>query len=246
MRLSLLRAHVVAILRDLQRTPAYVIPTVVFPTMFFLIFALAYARSSGQAANFLVCSYVGFAMLGVTLFQFGVGVAAERGRPWERYLRTLPVTVGTRFVARIVVALVFGAVSAGLVAVTARLLTSVSLDLAQWATLACYAVIGAVPFVLIGLAIAYWVAPRGALPLTNVVYLLGLFVGGFWMPPQFLPPLAAAISPFTPTRQYGELLWSVVEPHDALHASSVLAVYALAFAAVAILGYRRDERTRYA
>ncbi len=246
MNLTLLRAHVAAILRDLMRTPSFLIPTVLFPTMFFLIFAMTYAHTGSGAANFLVCSYVGFAMIGVTLFQFGVGVAVERGRPWERYLRALPVSVATRFAARVVVALIFGMASAGLVALTARLLTPVSLDAAQWGMLALFAVIGAIPFVLIGLAIAYWVAPRGALPVTNVLYLLGLFVGGFWMPPQFLPSIAAAISPFTPTRQYGELLWSVAQPHDAFHAGVVLALYAIAFAAIAIVGYRRDERTRYA
>ncbi|MDE2482193.1 MAG: ABC transporter permease [bacterium] len=246
MEFRLVRAHVVALLRDLLRTPSFLIPTVGFPTMFYCIFALGYARTNADTANFIVCSYVGFAMLGVTLFQFGVGVANERGRPWERYLRALPVSVATRFAARVIVALIFGAASAGLVGIVARLLSPVTLDAAQWFLLALAAVFGAIPFVLIGLAIAYWVPARGALPVTNLLYLLGLFAGGFFMPPQYLPSFAQAISPYTPTRQFGELLWSVTGAHDAPHAMSVLVLYALAFAAIAIIGYRRDERTRYA
>ncbi|HEV7180401.1 MAG TPA: ABC transporter permease [Candidatus Baltobacteraceae bacterium] len=245
-QLFILRAHVFAMLLDLLRTPAVVVFSLIFPVMFFTIMALPYAKAGPEAANFILCSYIAFAMVGVTLSQFGVGIAAERGRPWERYLRALPVTIGTRFTARIIVALCFGAGAAGLVALAARFFTPLSLTNAQWLLLWAYAIVGAVPFVVIGIALAYWVAPRAALPLTNIVYLLCSFAGGFWIPPQYLPSLAAAVSPFTPTRQYGELLWSIVAPHNALHALAMLGYYTLAFGIIAAIGYRRDERTRYA
>jgi ABC-2 type transport system permease protein len=194
-----------------------------------------------------MCSYAAFSLVGVTLFQFGVGVANERGRPWERYLRTLPVSIGTRFCARIAVALVFGLAAAGLVALEARLLTPIDFTAMQWLTLAAYTLCGAAPFVLIGIAIAYWVAPRGALPVTNIVYLLCSFAGGFWMPPQYLPSFAAVVSPYLPTRQYGELLWSVAQSgHDARTAALALAGFGVAFAVIGAIGYRRDERARYA
>lgn len=71
--------------------------------------------------------------------------------------------------------------------------------------------------------------------------------GGLWIPPQFLPHFAAVISPYLPTRAYGELLWGVALPgHDPTRWLLALAAFALAFSIVAIRGYRRDERTRYA
>lgn len=246
MNLKILFAHVGILLRDLLRTPAYVVPTVLFPSMFFCLFGLPYARANAETANFMLASFTAFAVVGVALFQFGVGIAAERGRPWERYLRSLPVSVGTRFAARILVVVAMATLSAGILATIARLFTPLTLSGFQWLTLASFAMAGAVPFVVIGLAIAYVAPPRAALPITNVLYLLGAYAGGYWMPPQFLPHFAAVLSPYFPTRQYAELLWSIAESgHDAAHAGLVLAYYTLAFAVVAIIAYRRDEKARY-
>ena len=247
MSLKILFAHVNALLRDLLRTPAYVVPAVIFPAMFYCLFAMSFARANAEMANFLLASYTAFAVVGVALFQFGVGVATERGRPWERYLRSLPVSVSTRFAARIIVAVTISMMSAGLLAIVARTLTPVTLTALQWCLLASYSILGAVPFVVIGLAIAYIVPPRGALPVTNIFYLLGAYVGGLWMPPQFFPHFVAVISPYMPTRQYAELLWSVAAPgHDPAHAVLSLVYFTLAFAAIAIFAYRRDEKVRYA
>lgn len=246
MNLHLLRVHAAEMSGELMRIPAFAIPTILFPAMFYTIFGLPYARSSAQVADAVMCSFVAFALIGVSLFQFGVGIATERGRPWERYVRTLPVSVDTRLGARIAVAMLFGLLAAGLVAIVARAFTPVDFTLVQWSLLALYAAVGSVPFVVIGIAIAYWVVPRAALPITNIIYLLCSFAGGLWIPPQDLPHIAAVVSPYLPTRQYGNLLWSIANHADRNSALLVLALYAAAFSAIAVVGYRRDERARYA
>jgi ABC-2 type transport system permease protein len=246
MTFDLISVHVRTILREYLRSPAFVIPTVGFPAMFYTIFGLPYARLSPGAADQVLCGFTAFAVVGVALFQFGVGIASERGRPWERYMRTLPVDLDTRLAARVAVALLFAAVAAGLVAILARILTPIDFTPVQWAAFASYALAGAVPFVLAGIALAYWCPPRAALPMTNVIYLLAAFAGGLWIPPAELPKLAAAISPFLPTREYLDLLLSVATGHGALHALGALGYFALAFTIVAIFGFRRDERARYA
>jgi len=233
------------ILIELMRTPSYVIPSVLFPTMFFCIFALPYAKTAAIADTEML-SFVAFALIGVTLFQFGVGVAMERGRPWERYLRTLPANPLVRFAARVNAAIAFGAVAGGLVAVVARIFTPVDLTVTQWIVLIVYAAIGAIPFVLFGMAIGYWCNARAALPVANIFYLLLSFGGGLWVPVRDLPSFAAAVSPFLPTRQYGDLLWSIVTPGNVAHAWLGLTLYALIFLLLASIGYRRDERARYA
>lgn len=247
MSIKILFAHVNVLLRDLLRTPAYVVPGILFPAMFYGIFGMNFARGNPAAANQILTSFVAFAIVGVTLFQFGVSVAMERGRPWERYLRSLPVRVETRFVARIIVAIAMALAAAGLIAILARLFTPITLTAMQWAQLGAYALLGAVPFVVLGLAVAYVAPPRGALPIVNIIYLLGSVAGGFWMPLEILPHFVTVISPYVPMRQYGELLWGVTLPgHNAAHAAMSLAYFTLAFAAIAIFGYRRDEKARYA
>lgn len=247
MNARLVFTHAALLFRAIFRTPAFAVPAIVFPAMFYTIFALQFAKSSPAMADQVLGSYVAFGIMGVALFQFGVAISAERGRPWERYLRSLPVTAQTRFAARVIVATMFALMAGGLVALIGGLFTPVTFSVAQWLLLALYALAGAIPFVLIGLAIAYLIPPAGALPITNIVFMLGAFAGGMFIPPQFLPQFAQRISEMLPTRAYGELLWGVGLPgHNAAHWFTLLCVYAIVFAIVAVIAYRRDERVRYA
>jgi ABC-2 type transport system permease protein len=72
------------------------------------------------------------------------------------------------------------------------------------------------------------------------------YAGGLWIPPQYLPHAIQIVSPYLPTRAFGDLMWSVAGGPNASHAVITLASYAAVFAAAASLGYRRDERVRYA
>jgi ABC-2 type transport system permease protein len=239
-------AHARLQLTDLFRSPGYVVPTVGFPALFFALFSLPFARTSSGAADELALSYIAFAVIGVTLYQFGVGIAAERGRPWERYLRTLPASTGERFAARIAAAMVFGVLSAAVVALVARLFTPVDLTALQWLTAFAYVLAGGVPFVLMGISIGYWVSARAAVPLATACNLILAYAGGLWIPPQYLPHALQAVSPYLPTRAFGDLLWSIAGGGNASRGFVVLIVYSVVFAGVASLGYRRDERVRYA
>jgi ABC-2 type transport system permease protein len=244
--IALVLAHARMQLLDLFRSPGYVVPTVGFPAMFFALLALPYARTSAGAADQLTLSYMAFAVIGVALYQFGAGIAAERGRPWERYLRTLPASTAERFAARILAAMVFATLAAAAVALVARLFTPVDLTALQWLQALVYIFAGGIPFVLFGIAIGYRVSARAAVPLATACNLVLAYAGGLWMPPQFLPHALRVVSPYLPTRAFGDLLWSITGQAGAAHAALVLLLYAAVFAAVATLGYRRDERVRYA
>lgn len=243
--LSLARAHARIALIDLLRSPGYVVPTVVFPAMFFALFDLQFARTQAAVADAATLAFVAWAVAGVALYQFGVGIAAERGRPWERYLRTLPARAGVRFAARIATALVFATLAAICVGVVARAFTPIDLTLGQWFAVFAYGLGAGVPFVLFGIAIGYWCSARAAVPVATACNLLLAYAGGLWMPPQYLPAVVQRISPLLPTRQFADLLWSVVGVGFPFHAVAGLASYAAAFAVFAWLGYRRDEGTRY-
>ena len=90
--LTLVRAHSRVALLDLFRSQSYVVPTVVFPAMFFALFDLQIARTQAAIADFATLAFIAWSIVGVAVYQFGVGIAQERGRPWERYQRTLPVS----------------------------------------------------------------------------------------------------------------------------------------------------------
>jgi ABC-2 type transport system permease protein len=244
--LTLVRAHVTMTFLDLVRWPGYVVPTVVFPAMFFVFFDLSFARESSANAAFLTLAFIVFAVVGVTFYQFGVNIALDRGRPWERYLRTLPATAIERFTARIVTAMIFALATAAVVALVAVAFTPIHLSLVQWLLVLLYCIAGGVPFVFIGITIGYWASAPAAMPIATATNLLLAYAGGLWIPPKLLPPFVQAISPYLPTREFANLVWSITGRGSAAPALLGLATYTVVFAVTAVLVYRRDERTRYA
>jgi len=241
MRLMLLHARAGTL--ELLRYPVFSVPTLAFPALFFLLFV---APRSDADPNLLLASFAGFALLAVAFFQFGVGMASERESPWERFVRTLPLRPGIRFAARSLSAVLFGLASAGLVAATAVASTDASLSATRWAGLAAALGLGSIPFALLGIALGYWASPRGALPVANLLYLVLSFVGGLWTTPRHLPPAISSLSPFVPTRQFGDVLWGAAEGHLWLPRDwLLLAVWSAIFATAALWGYRRDEGRRY-
>jgi ABC-2 type transport system permease protein len=242
---SLLRRHVWMNTIELVRLPMYLLPTFTFPVLLFVFFGLPYAGNT-EAARLVMSSYAAYGILGVTLFQFGVGIAADRDTSWERFLRVLPVTVATRLVARVFAAVVFALAVATVVIVTAALLTKADLNPLLLARLFPTLIVGAIPFALLGITIGYWVERRAAIPVANLIYLPLSLGGGLWMPPAFLPKFIGAISPYLPTRHYGEVVWAAANGTPVPVVSWVwLLGYSAIFALTAALGYRRDESRRY-
>lgn len=242
MRLALLHARASTV--ELLRLPAYVVPTLAFPTLFFLVFAAPHVDA--EEADVAAALFAGFAVLGVALFQFGVGIANERISPWESYLRTLPVEPVVRFSGRVLSAALFGAAAAASVMLVALAVTPVSLTASRWGSLVLTLLLGAAPFALLGIAIGYLASPRGALPIANLVYLSLSYGGGLWTTPADLPEPVARISPFLPTRGFADALAGAAlgQPWQ-WRAWSMLTISTTVFAAVAVWGYRRDEGQRF-
>jgi ABC-2 type transport system permease protein len=241
MRLVLVHARAMTI--ELARYPAYVVPTLVLPTVFFLFFA---APGGAAGASLRMATFAGFAAIGVAFFQFGVGIAVERASPWEIFLRTLPIGPGVRLGARLLSAGVFAAAAAGLLLAVAVATTPASLSPPRWLGLIAALLVGTVPFALLGIALGYWAPARGALPIANLLYLGLSYAGGLWIRPGRLPNGVARISPYLPTRALADALVAPTAGGGiAWGAWASLGGFAALFAVLAAWGYRRDEGRRY-
>jgi ABC-2 type transport system permease protein len=237
MRLVVLHAQAMTL--ELVRYPAFLVPTLLFPAAFFLIFA---APRSSADPTVEMAGFAGFAVIGVAFFQFGVGIATERASPWETYLRTLALGPPARLAARLLSAALFAAAAAALLVATAVATTGAALAPQRWGALALTLLVGAVPFALLGIALGYWAPQRGALPIANLLYLGLAYAGGLWTRPRELPSPVAAVSPYLPTRALGDLLAGTVHGRPfALRATASLVVFGAVFAAFAMWGYHRDE-----
>jgi ABC-2 type transport system permease protein len=189
---------------ELVRLPSFIVPTLLFPALFFLCFVVPGA-GHGQA-DLLLASYVGFAFLGIAFFQFGVGIAAERTSPWEGYLRTLPAAPRTRFAGKVCSALALATASGLVVVAVALATTPARLGGLEWLLLATGLLAGSIPFVLLGIALGYLCGPKSALPLANLLYLGLAYLGGVWTGSDRLPGSVAVVSPYLPTRVDGDPL----------------------------------------
>jgi ABC-2 type transport system permease protein len=229
----------------LLRMPAHLMPSLAFPAMLFLVFALPRSHDVETSTMFLV-NFSIFAVLAIVLFQFGIGIAGERTSPWEQYVRTLPATAAERMAARTLVALSFALAAVIVMTVLAVTLTHPALTPQSWLSFVGAILIGAVPFSALGIAIGYLTGPRSAIPIANLIYLPISYLGGILTPLSMIPEPLLRLSPFTPTRQYGELVKAVVlgvqPPSWAVFG---LIGYTIVFTAIALFAYRRDEGGRF-
>jgi ABC-2 type transport system permease protein len=241
--MRLVVAHARVQIAELVRFPGFSVATLAFPALLFALFGLPRA---GRQPNIILASYAAFAVLGVGFFQFGVGGAIERATPWNAWLRTLPVRPLVRIAARVLAACAFAFAAVVLVIVVALATTKASLSATAWLRLVAALAAGSVPFVVLGLTIAYWTSPKSALPVANVLYMLLAYAGGLWTGPSDLPHGVEAVSSWTPTRQWGDVLWPAVANGSwSVGHWLALAAYAAGFAALAAWGFRRDELQRF-
>lgn len=236
----------------LLRMPAYVVPTVAFPLVFYCLFGLAFGGGRAVAgttlSTYLMATYGAFGVIGVGLFSFGIGVAMERGQGWMLLKRATPMPPGAYFAGKTMLALVFSAlVILGLFALGA-FLGGVALPTASWALLAVTLLSGAVPFCALGLALGYLTGPNSAPAVANLLYLPSAFASGLWFPVQALPDWVQAIAPWLPPYHFGQLALAAIGVETRTPAwicLAALAGFTVAGLALATLAYRRDEGKTY-
>jgi ABC-2 type transport system permease protein len=236
----------------LRRLPAYAIPTIAFPVMFYLLFgiALSGSRMTGgrNVSDYLLATYGAFGVIGAGLFAFGVGVAVERAQGWLLVKRASPMSPGVYLFGKVAASMVFAAAIVVLLALCAAGLGGVRLGVAQWILLMLTLVVGTVPFCAIGLALGYAAGPNSAPAIVNLVHLPAALASGLWMPVEMLPRGMRLLSPWLPQYHLGQLALTITgRASDANTAEHLLAlaVWTIGGLAAAMWAYRRDEGALY-
>lgn len=210
-RRNLLRLYVLEAKMEclkLLRVPAFAVPSIAFPWVFYCLFGLTFGKGSVGSttmATYLLASYGAFGVIGVSLFGFGVGVATERGQGWMLLKRATPMPPGAYFTAKTALAVVFSTVIlSGLFALGA-FAGGVVMETWQWVSLAGVLLAGAVPFCALGLALGYVSGPNSAPAVVNLIYLPMSFASGLWIPIQALPGWVQAVAPWLPPYHLNQL-----------------------------------------
>jgi len=178
------------------RTPAFALPTLIFPLVFYVMFAIVLPGRWGDfdKSAYLLATYGVFGIMGPALFGFGVGLALERESGWLALKQVSPMPTGAYFFAKIAMSLCFGLVVVILLSIAAVGFGDVEIALDRWLLLVAVLLLGTLPFCAIGLWIGTLVKGQAAVAIVNLVYLPMSILSGLWMPlfafPQFLQKVA--------------------------------------------------------
>ena len=192
------------------REPAFGVPVIAFPAMFYLLFGVLLNKGSAGAAQYLLATYGAFGVIGAAMFGFGVTIATDREHGYLRLKRTLAVPAGALLLAKMAMAALFAVIISLLLDVLASTLGGVVLAPRQWALLLAVNVLGVLPFAAIGLFFGSLVGGNAAPALLNVLYLPMAFLSGLWLPLAMLPAFLAKIAPVWPAYHLGQLALKVV------------------------------------
>lgn len=226
------------------RLPAFAVPTLAFPLMFYLFFGvvLPTGGTSLMVPTYMLATYAVFGTMGPSLFGFGVGLAAERDSGALLLKRTTPMPAAAYLFARVAVAVIFGAAVLLGLFLLASWAGGVALHRWQWFSLAGVVLAGVLPLCTLGLAIGAWARAQAAVAIVNIVFLGMAVLSGLWFPIFVFPEVLRDFANALPAYHLAQLALKVVRldvgQPTALHLA-VLGGQTLVFLAVAGAGLRR-------
>lgn len=234
------------------RMPAFAIPTIAFPAMFYALFGLSFGggQSAGSVgmATYLLATYGAFGVIGAALFSFGVGIAIERGQGWMLLKRASPMPVSVYFAAKMVMSVAMSAVVVAVLVALGLAFGDVPAELGTLSQLYAILLAGAVPFCAFGLLLGIFLGPNSSPAVVNLIYLPMAFASGLWIPIAFLPKFFQELAPYLPAYHYAQLALGTVGADDDRSTLTHL-IYLLVFTVVSLVGaswaWKRDEDKTY-
>lgn len=217
------------------RTPAFAIPTLLFPILFFMLFGvlMGSARGNAQMSLFAFASYGVFGAIAPGLFGFGVSLAFEREQGLLVFRQAIPMPAGSYLLARMVMAMIFVALSSLALIAMGLLLAHMPLTPGQCAAFLAINVFGVMPFCALGMWVGTLVSGQAAPAIINLVYIPMSFLAGLFIPMEVLPAGLRQIAPLWPAHHLLQLsraemgLTSMGSPET--HVGALLGVTVLFF-----------------
>ena len=234
------------------RIPAFSVLSLGMPVMFFALFNGIFGRQTQNGVSgseYILVSYATYAVANVMVYNFGIGIANERGRKLDLLQRAMPLPPIVAAVAQVLAAMLFALIALLILFAYAFVVGGVRLGPGTWLDLLWRLMIGAFPMIGLGMAIGYGVGPNTAPAVVNAVYLPMAFLSGIFLPIRLMPDFLQKIGQTLPTYHYAELGWNVLGPRaadeSAVTALLWLAGWAVVLLFVAVRVYRLDESRKF-
>jgi len=189
-----------------MRNPSFMLPILLFPTMFYLLFGIMLSKSEGpDAARYLLVSYGVFGVMSPGLFGFGVSLALERDGGLLTYKRALPMPPGAYLLGKMLMAMLAAAAVILLLLAMGLGLAHVALTVRQASLLVLVGVLGVLPFCALGMLVGTLIKGQGAPGALNLLYLPMSFLSGLWVPLNQLPRALQQLAPVWPSYHLHQL-----------------------------------------
>lgn len=233
------------------RLRVYSVSTIMFPTMFYILFGLVMGSASIQGVRtpaYLIATYGVFGIMGTALFGTAAGLAAERGLGWLQVKRASPMPPAAYFVGKVMMSMLFGAIVISLLLILGMSFGHVSLAPFEVVKLFSILILGCLPFCAMGLALGYFAGPNSAPATINMIYLPMSFCSGLWIPIIFLPKFFRQLAHLLPPYHLAQLALRCVGGGDEISSWQhwqYLIGFTLICLGIAYFGFRRDEGKMY-
>jgi ABC-2 type transport system permease protein len=225
------------------REPAFLLPIMLFPAAFYLMFGILLANHNvaDHASRYLLASYSTFGVMAPGLFGFGVSLALERGNGLLTLKRALPMPPGAYLLGKLLMAVCVAALVGILLVAMAIGLAGLPLSVSQVTALLATDALGVLPFCALGLLVGTLIKGQGAPGLLNLVYLPMAFLSGLWFPLSIMPGFLQQLAPVWPSYHLNQLAMAAVGLNEAPLSSHVLVLVAFTLACL-LLAARRLRR----
>jgi len=187
-------------IRRYLRMPSFLLPVLLFPAVFYLMFGVLMSSSSdGGVARYLLGSYTTFGVMSPGLFGFGMSLALERDGGLITLKRALPMPPSAYLLGKLVMAMLAAATVSVLLMALAIGVGGVELSAWQCLRLLVTGILGVVPFCAMGMLIGTLVKGQAAPGVVNLIYLPMAFLSGLWIPLSMFPSFLQKAAPIWPS-----------------------------------------------
>ena len=169
----------------LLRTPAFSVPILAMPILFYSFFGVILngrASVAGGFANQLFVGWTVYGVMGPGLFGFGILVAVERNMGLLTFKRALPMPTGSYLASKLMMAYVFAVVVMAMLVALAVNVGHVTLAPLVLFRMAAVMSLGVIPACSVGLFIGSYAPASSAAAFANITYLGMAFLSGLFFP----------------------------------------------------------------
>jgi ABC-2 type transport system permease protein len=234
------------------RAPAFSVLSIVLPTMFFALFYGIFSNQrgvpAGELAKYFLAAYATYGVANVMVFNFGIGIANERGQKQDVLQRATPLPPAVAASAQVIFSLVFALLALLVLFAYAFVAGGVRLSPETWLGLTVKLLIGSFPMMGMGMAIGYSTSANAAPAVTNLIYLPMSFISGIFVPINQLPSAIQSIGKLLPLYHYSQLPLSSVgqNTEDLQTAALWLVGWTVVLFGIALRLYRADASRKFA